>query len=75
MLEAHRKYQIGSDSNIPDDNDTVNPKCSGVRSYGATELRSYDGLDRLGSKKHRRLCRSNLGNGPDLLHSHVHSME
>jgi hypothetical protein len=37
MLEAYRKYQIGSDLNIPDNNDTL----SKSRRQWSVELQSY----------------------------------
>ena len=70
-LEASRRYQIGPDMNIPDGYNIL----SIVRRQQKPELQSCGGLDRLGLKKCRRLCQKNLGNGPDLLHSHVHSTE
>ena len=70
-LEASRRYQIQPDMNIPDGNDIL----SIVWRQRKPELRSCSGLDRLGLKKRQRLCQKNLGNGPDLLHSHVHSTE
>jgi hypothetical protein len=42
MLEAHRKYQIGSDLNIPDDNNTLikfqRQWSAELWSYGAAKL-------------------------------------
>jgi len=70
-LEASRRYQIRPDMNIPDGYDIL----SIVRRQQKPELRSCGGLDRLSLKKRRRLCQKNLGNGLDLLNSHMHSME
>jgi hypothetical protein len=42
MLEAHRKYQIGSDLNIPDDNNTLSKSqmqwSAELWSYGVAKL-------------------------------------
>jgi hypothetical protein len=41
MLEVHRKYQIGSDLSIPDDNKNVNNTLSKSRRQWSVELQSY----------------------------------